>query len=189
MLKKIFAIPTLLAAGVFAYASSDKAATSEEASFTDNISDIISSIENSHEYTLAGHRSHGSHGSHGSHQSHRSGRVDVPPSEGLNDSTGISSNLMGTRNIRSTPPRSFLPSSFGVTKKIKALPGNSLKFKNILLRVQLSLNSSGYSISAIGSGMNAQTVAAIYRFQKDRGMIPSGKLTNNVLSALGISAV
>jgi peptidoglycan hydrolase-like protein with peptidoglycan-binding domain len=72
---------------------------------------------------------------------------------------------------------------------MKILPGNSLKFKKILLRAQLSLNSSGYDIGPMGNGMNAKTVAAIYRFQKDKGMIPSGKLTNEVLSALGISAV
>ena len=72
---------------------------------------------------------------------------------------------------------------------MKVLPGNSLKFKKILLRAQLSLNSSGYDVGAMGTGMDAKTVAAIYRFQKDKGMIPSGKLTNEVLSALGISAV
>jgi len=187
MIKKIFAVPTLLAAGLFAYSSSDKNATTEESPLADNISDIISSIDNSHEYTLAGHGSHSSHGSHKSHSS--GGGFNLPPKSGVNDATGIPSNLMGTRNTMSTPPKSVLPSSFAVTKAMKILPGNSLKFKKILLRAQLSLNSSGYDIGPMGNGMNAETVAAIYRFQKDKGMIPSGKLTNEVLSALGISAV
>jgi His-Xaa-Ser repeat protein HxsA len=186
MIKKIFAIPTLLAAGLFAYSNSDKDITSEGRSFTDDISDIISSIDNSHEYTLAGHSSHSSHGSH---RSHRSGSVYVPPSKGVNKAIGTSSSSIETRNIMSTPPTSVLPSSFAVTKTMKVLPGNSLKFKNILLRAQLSLNSSGYDIGTMGNGLSAKTVAAIYNFQKDKGMIPSGKLTNEVLSALGISAV
>ena len=186
MIKKIFTIPTLLAAGLFAYSNADKDVTSEGTSFGDDISDIISSINDSHEYTLAGHTSHGSHRSH---RSHRSGRVHVPPSEGINNTIGITSNLLNTRNTMSTPPKSVLPSSFAVTKAMKVLPGNSLKFKKILLRAQLSLNSSGYDVGAMGTGMDAKTVAAIYRFQKDKGMIPSGKLTNEVLSALGIAAV
>ena len=177
MIKKTFAIPTLLAAGLFAYSSSDKNATTEESPLVDNISDIISSIDNSHEYTLAGHGSHGSHASHSSHSS--GGGFNPPPKPGV----------MDTRNTMSTPPKSLLPSSFAVTKAMKVLPVNSLKFKKILLRAQLSLNSSGYDVGAMGTGMDAKTVAAIYRFQKDKGMIPSGKLTNEVLSALGISAV
>jgi len=177
MIKKLFAIPTLLAAGLFAYSTSDKNATTEESPLADNISDIISSIGNSHEYTLAGHGSHGSHASHSSHSS--GGGFNHPPKPGV----------MDTRNTMSTPPKSLLPSSFAVTKVMKVLPGNSLKFKKILLRAQLSLNSSGYDVGAMGTGMDAKTVAAIYRFQKDKGMIPSGKLTNEVLSSLGISAV
>ena len=98
---------------------------------------------------------------------------------------------MDTRNTMSTPPNSVLPSSFAITKAktMKVLPGNALKFKKILLRVQISLNSSGYDVGTMGNGMGAKTVAAIYRFQEDKGMIPSGKLTNEVLSALGIAAV
>ena len=95
---------------------------------------------------------------------------------------------MDTRNTMSTPPKSLLPSSFAVTKAMKVLPGNTLKFKKILLRAQISLNSSGYDVGTMGNGMSAKTVAAIYRFQEDKGMIPSGKLTNEVLSALGIAA-
>ena len=64
-----------------------------------------------------------------------------------------------------------------------------LRILQPFFRAQLSLNSSGYDIGTMGNGLSAKTVAAIYNFQKDKGMIPSGKLTNEVLSALGISAV
>ena len=190
MIKKLFAIPSLLAAGLFASPSSAEDVLPEKTSLADHISEIVSSITDSHEYTLAGHSSHGSHGSHGSHRSHRSGYYPPdPPAETFrSDAVGISSDLIGTRNYNSTPPKSVLPSSFGTVRKVKVLPGNSEKFKNILLRVQLNLNSLGYDVGAMGTNLDAKTVAAIYKFQKDRGMIPSGKITHEVLGALQIIA-
>jgi His-Xaa-Ser repeat protein HxsA len=187
MIKKLFTIPSLLAAGLFASPSSAEDVLVGKPTLADHISDVVSSITDSHEYTLAGHSSHGSHGSHGSHRS--GGYHPGPPNENLsNDAVGISSDLAGTRNVNSTPPKSVLPSSFGVVKKIKVLPGNSDKFKNILLRVQLNLNSLGYDIGTIGNGLDAKTVAAIYKFQNDRGMVPSGKITHQVLGAMQIIA-
>lgn len=190
MIKKLFAIPSLLAAGLFASPSSAEDVLPEKTSLADHISEIVSSITDSHEYTLAGHSSHGSHGSHGSHRSHRSGyyHPDPPAETFRSDAVGISSDLIGTRNYNSTPPKSVLPSSFGTVRKVKVLPGNSEKFKNILLRVQLNLNSLGYDVGAMGTNLDAKTVAAIYKFQKDRGMIPSGKITHEVLGALQIIA-
>ena len=188
VIKKLFTIPSLLAAGLFASPSSAEDVLPAEPTLTDHISEIVSSITDSHEYTLAGHSSHGSHGSH---RSHRSGWYQpAPPAETFkSDAVGISSDLIGSRNYNSTPPKSVLPSSFGIVKKIKVLPGNSEKFKNILLRVQLNLNFLGYDIGAMGAGLDAKTVAAIYKFQKDRGMVPSGKITHQVLGALQIIAL
>ena len=187
MIKKIFTIPSLLAAGLFASPSSAEDALPTKPTFVDHISEVVSSITDSHEYTLAGHSSHASHSSHGSHRS--GGYHPGPPTENSNnDAAGISSDLTGTRNINSTPPKSVLPSSFGVVKKIKVLPGNSEKFKNVLLQVQLKLDYLGYDIGAMGNGLDAKTVAAIYRFQSDRGMVPSGKMTHEVLGAMQIIA-
>ena len=187
MIKKLFTIPSLLAAGLFASPSSAEDASPAKPTLADHISEVVSSITDSHEYTLAGHSSHSSHGSH---RSHRSGgyHPGPPPEKFNNDAAGISSDLNGTRNVNSTPFKSVLPSSFGVVKKVKVLPGNSEKFKNILLRVQLNLNSLGYEIGAMGNGLDAKTVAAIYKFQNDRGMVPSGKITPQVLGALQIIA-
>jgi His-Xaa-Ser repeat protein HxsA len=191
VIKKLFAIPSLLAAGLFAASpSSAEDVLPRTTTLADHISEIVSSITDSHEYTLAGHSSHGSHGSHGSHRSHRSGyyQPDPPAETFRSDAVGISSDLIGTRNYNSTPPKSVLPSSFGTVRKIKVLPGNSEKFKNILLRVQLKLDSLGYDIGAMGTNLDAKTVSAIYKFQKDRGMIPSGRITHEVLGALQIIA-
>ena len=205
MIKKLFAIPSLLAAGLFASPSSAEDVLPEKTTLADDISELVSSIIDSHKYTLAGHVSHRSHQDHTSHRSHvnhtshRSGHTSHRSSIQLhpyqsgdenfkNDTIEFSSKLTGTRNIRSTPPKSFLPSSFGVVKKFKVMPGNSKKFKNILLRVQLNLHSLGYDIGAMGTNLDAKTVAAIYKFQKDRGMIPSGKITHEVLGALQIIA-
>jgi His-Xaa-Ser repeat protein HxsA len=188
MIKKLFTIPSLLAAGLFASPSSAEDVLVAKPTLADHISDVVSSITDSHEYTLAGHSSHGSHGSHGSH---RSGSYNTtPPVKTLNDdSAGIVTDLTGSRNINSTPPKSVLPSSFGMIKKVKVLPGNSEKFKNILLRVQLKLNVLGYDIGSMGNGLDAKTVAAIYKFQNDKGMVPSGKITHQVLGALQIIAL
>ena len=187
VIRKLFTIPSLLAAGLFTSPSSAEDVVPTKPALVDHITEVVSSITNSHEYTLAGHSSHRSHGSHGSHRS--GGYYPTPPTETLsNDAAGISSDLNGTRNFNSTPPKSVLPSSPGLVKKVKVLPGNSEKFKNILLRVQLSLNSLGYDIGSMGNGLDAKTVAAIYKFQNDRGMVPSGKITHQVLSSLQIIA-
>ena len=57
-----------------------------------------------------------------------------------------------------------------------------------MLQVQLKLDYLGYDIGAMGNGLDAKTVAAIYRFQSDRGMVPSGKMTHEVLDAMQIIA-
>jgi His-Xaa-Ser repeat protein HxsA len=188
VIKKLFTIPSLLAAGLFVSPSSAEDVLPAKPNLTDRIYDVVSSITDSHEYTLAGHRSHSSHGSHRSHRS--GGYTQIPPAKTLNDaSTGFVSDLTGSRNINSTPPKSVLPSSFGMLKKVKVLPGNSEKFKNILLRVQLKLNFLGYDIGSMENGLDAKTVAAIYKFQIDKGMVPSGKITHQVLGALQIIAL
>jgi hypothetical protein len=41
----------------------------------------------------------------------------------------------------------------------------------------------------VNGELHARTVAALYRYQADRGLVPSGKLTNELLSSLGIAAL
>lgn len=40
----------------------------------------------------------------------------------------------------------------------------------------------------VNGELHARTVAALYKYQEDTHQIPSGKVTNEVLSSLGIIA-
>ena len=188
-MKSKFAIPTLLAAGIAplaAMAGDDtkmNARTGE--SLFDQMKGIVTSIDESHRFTLAQHQSHASHGSHQSHQSHRSYSYQLLPGEIGPDAAVASAN---TRNEMSTPPSSVLPSSPAIAKKLKILPGNSGKFRELVLRTQIALFSKGYQVGDVNGELHARTVAALYQYQDDMGQIPSGKVTNDVLSSLGIVA-
>jgi len=188
-MKGRFAIPTLLAAGLTPLtAASDgdtKASASSGDPLFDEIKGIVTSIDESHRFTLAQHRSHISHGSHGSHQSHRSYSYQLPLGEGAPD-TAVA--LGSTRNEMSTPPNSVLPSSPAIAKKLKILPGNSGKFRELVMRTQIVLLAKGYEVGEVNGELHARTVAALYRYQDDVGQIPSGRVTSEVLSSLGIIA-
>jgi His-Xaa-Ser repeat protein HxsA len=176
-----FAIPTLLAAGLvpFAAAGDEEEATATEGSFFDGLKKIVSSISDTHKFTLAQHRSHSSHASHSSHRSSgaRLTRGDAQVASG------------STRNEMSTPPTSILPSTPAITRKLKILPGNSGKFRELVTQAQIALLVRGYETGEVSGELHARTVAALYRYQADKGLVPSGKLTNEVLSSLGIAAL
>jgi His-Xaa-Ser repeat protein HxsA len=185
-----FAIPSLLAAGLvpFGAAASESPAEANplDRSLMDNIDASISGIEEAHHYTLAQHSSHASHASHGSHGSHRSSsmRINTPSTNAaLATLEGAS-----TRNVSSTPPNSVLPSSPAIARKLIVLPGNSKKFRDIVMRVQIALVAQGYEVGAVDGSLHARTVAAIYRYQSDTGMIPSGKINTETLNFLGVQA-
>ena len=185
-----FTIPSLLAAGLvpFGAAGDEGPVEADTVSRTllDNIDASISGIEESHRYTLAQHSSHASHYSHGSHRSHWSSsmRIDAPSADAALGTLEEAS----TRNESSTPPNSVLPSSPAIARKLVVLPGNSKKFRDIVMRVQIALVSRGYEVGAVDGSLHARTVAAIYGYQSDAGMIPSGKITTETLSFLGVPA-
>jgi His-Xaa-Ser repeat protein HxsA len=185
-----FAIPSLLAAGLVPFgAGADEGAVEANTvgrTLLDNLDAAIFGIEESHRYTLAQHSSHGSHGSHGSHRSHWSSSLGiVAPSA---DAAPTTLEETSTRNVSSTPPNSVLPSSPAIARKLIVLPGNSKKFRDIIMRVQIALISRGYEVGAVDGSLHARTVAAIYRYQGDAGMVPSGKVTTETLSFLGVPA-
>ena len=189
MKQKKFVVPSLIAAGLFPVSAvaGDKlpADQNENNAFKNNLDSIVSNLQPSQIYTLAAHRSHGSHGSHGSHQSHRSSSHRLaPPSVGLASADSSAE----SRNVASIPPSSVLPSSPAIAKKLKVLPGNSSKFARIVTRVQIALATRGYIVGKVDGTLHARTIAAIFDYEKDNGMIPTGKLNDRVLASLGISA-
>lgn len=174
----------LLPLGVQADSVGSNPSKDEEDSFFDNALKLIQGIDESHEFILAGHSSHSSHASHSSHWSHRS--YFRPPEMEPGDATAFLQ--LDDRNLRSTPPTSVLPSSPALTNKLKVLPGNSAKFQDIVTRVQLALMSKGFHSGDITGQVDAVTVAALFKYQSANGEIPSGKVTNQTLSTLGIVA-
>ncbi len=178
------AVSTLLAAGLTPLPvlgdDDSKAGDHSHDSLTDRVRSIVTSIGDSYTYTLAQHRSHASHGSHKSHSSHRSGGVHL-----VRDAVALAS---GTRNEASTPPNSVLPSSPAIARKLKILPGNSPKFREVVLRTQIALLAQGYQVGEVNGELHARTVAALYRYQETMGEVPSGRLTDTSLSLLGIVA-
>ena len=183
---KDFTIPSLLAAGLVPALASAEEATMTQIKKTDDLSKIILSISDEHEYILAGHRSHSSHGSHRSHRSSSSRSYSSPTP--MPREVPESSDITGSRNETSTPPSSVLPQSHGTLEKGKVLPGNSYKFRKIVLRVQLALDDLGYEVGPIDGELNATTVSALHKYQRDKNMIHSGKITQQVLNSLGIVA-
>ena len=117
-----FTIPSFVAAGLVPF-SAAAAETSERTaddgmSAFDSLKEIVQSIEDSHSYTLAQHRSHASHQSHGSHQSHRSSSFRSPPA-GEGDTLIAPVAYPETRNELSTPPNAVLPSSPAIASPLR----------------------------------------------------------------------
>jgi len=162
---------------------------SDDNSLTDWVKDLVAENKSKQAYTLAYHHSHQSHASHASHQSHRSYHhpIDVPNDNLTSQNIGESIGIEG-RNMSSTPANSILPSSVAITKKVKILPGNSGKFKDVVSKAQIALAARGFDVGALDGELHARTVSAIHSFQKSSGMAPSGKLDPETLSRLGVVA-
>lgn len=194
MAKSKYVIPSILAAG-FApgIASADDASNhiSASKSLIDDIVQHTQSIADSHEFTLAQHRSHASHASHSSHRS--GGLVPEKPDQDLDRSElGQPAQLIATaytgRNEMSTPRQNVLPSSPQTAKKPKVLKGNTRKFGEIVSRAQVALMIRGYEVGAPSGELDSKTIAALYKYQRANSIPPTGKLNNNTLTSLGLAA-
>ncbi len=195
-----FAIAALAAAGFTSTTSSAQPPNQEQpkSNFLDDIKKIVKSMTQPHEYTVAGHSSHYSHSSHASHGSHRS--YYKPPeleddlvfkSETADLENAASRNENSTpRNtvLPSSPAIAVLPSSPAIAKKLKVLPGNSSKFREVITAAQVALVARGYEAGPINGNLQAKTMAAVFKFQRDSGLLPDGKLTPEVLTALNVVA-
>ena len=145
----------------------DEATVKASGNALDWLKDMMVDLKDEHVYTVAGHSSHQSHGSHGSHQSHQSYSYNSMPQPG-DENFGAYAGLEG-RNLSSTPTSTILPSSVAITKKVKRLPGNSQKFRDIVARTQLALTSRGLDVGAVNSVLNIGSaliilIGALYYF-------------------------
>ncbi len=168
---KRFLIPSLLAAGLL---PRDAVALPEPLGLkvsppTDPPLFEVFRLE--HLYTLAAHRSHSSHSSHRSHSSHSSHRSGVPG---------------GYVAPRAAPPApSYVAPA--APAPLVTLPGNSDKFRRIVIQVQTGLQLYGYPIVVDGA-FGPATKAALLSFQRDWKLPQTGTITPEVLDALGIAA-
>lgn len=177
MKKRRYLIPTLAAAGFLPTKSLDAAANVGLQPTPQKVgSDFAQRLELEHKYTLAAHRSHSSHSSHRSHRSSSTGSYST---------TRPSTPVQPRSN--STSPRTVLP-SLPNAQPAAPLPGNSEKFKQIAMRVQLALISYGYYNGAVDGIIGSQSKAAISKFQNDFNLKVTGTITPEVLNAFGISA-
>jgi len=188
-----FAVLGLASAGFVASPAigSEKAVPDGEKGFVDQVKSLFELMSKEHDYTLAGHYSHSSHGSHGSHSSHRSyyAPPDIYEPDEVADTSATGVILASTRNERSTPNKSVLPTVLKSSKKLKTLPGNSQKFSKIVTQVQLALLARGYDVGTIDGILDAMSMSAVFKFQRDNGLSATGKLTPETLDALNVSAV
>ena len=148
----------------------------------------IDLVARDHYFLLAQHRSHSSHASHASHASHRSSssgssspRVSPPPPPPRPAPTPTPS----SRNSRSTPPSSVLPSSPSTAPRQSLVDD---PFKATVIRVQQGLRAYGYYRGALDGAVGPETRAALVRFQTDYDLKVTGTVTPEVLDALDISS-
>jgi His-Xaa-Ser repeat protein HxsA len=71
---------------------------------------------------------------------------------------------------------------------LKVLPGNSNKFKQIVMLVQSGLTAYGYYGGPLTGAVDEDTKAALRQMQQDNNLKVTGTVTAEVLNAFGISA-
>lgn len=184
--KRNFLITTLMAAG---FVGEDTKATPivPDLRMSDADKAMTKRLQLKQKYYLAGHRSHSSHRSHGSHRSSSGGGYVTrtpakPPSANSTSRTPL---LNPYPRSDSTAPSSILPSA--PTARSKTLPGNSDKFKKIVMQVQLAMNAFGYYNGTIDGIIGTQSKAALALMQKDFNLKVTGTVTPELLFVLGIS--
>ncbi|RUW53634.1 His-Xaa-Ser repeat protein HxsA [Mesorhizobium sp. M1A.F.Ca.ET.072.01.1.1] len=187
MKKRLFAIPSLLAAGflpVNAQAYPIKPTLDGDLGKTKSLFDIF---KLDHIYTLAGHSSHSSHSSHVSHSSHRSstgGYSYIPPSP----STAPSEPAPLYSAPSAPAPTYQAPAIAPAPAPLKTLPGNAYRFKEIVQQVEFALLAFGYYTGEIDGEMNSELRAGLQRMQSDYGLKVTGTITPETLTALRIEA-
>lgn len=155
---KKFLVPSLLAAGFLTNAADASALLSRSVDVEPKKT-LLQKLQLDHLYSLAGHTSHSSHASHASHRSSSGGTVVIPDAP-----------------------------VYRPVQPLATLPGNSGKFRDIVIQVELALTSYGYYNGTIDGVIGPQAKNALRRFQADYALKVTGTVTPEVLTALNIAA-
>jgi His-Xaa-Ser repeat protein HxsA len=182
MKKRLFAIPSLLAAGFLPVQAQ---AAPIRPSFDDGgkSKSLFDVFRLDHLFTLAGHRSHSSHSSHSSHRSSTGGYsyrppVYQPPAPSY------------TAPLYSAPavPTYQAPAAAPAPVPLKVLPGNADKFKDIVLQVQFAMLAFGYYNGELNGVLGPDMRASLMKMQADYNLKVTGTITPETLTALRITA-
>lgn len=202
-----YLISTLVAAGILpvsqSNAQSTDGASSPSTGPDPDDEAVVRRFAQDHRFLLAQHRSHSSHASHSSHRSGSSGTVRAPvytpPAPRAPRVTPApsprSTPTPTTRNDRSTPPSSILPSSPATAPQPFYSPGSSgsqdttrSRVEEVVRKVQIGLMAYGYYDGKLDGMVGPQTRAALTRFQGDFNLNVTGTITPEVLDAFKIVA-
>lgn len=201
MKKKLFLIPSFLAAG-FMPLKVDAFPASGLVEKKEPNTSVFEKLRLQHLYTLAGHRSHSSHRSHRSHSSHRSSSGSgysfrsytpptpappPPPSANVYSAPSMAPSFPPASSFPAAP-KPVSPSNPAALAPIKTLPGNTDKFKLIVIQVQTAMIAYGYYAGPADGIIGSGSRAALQQMQEAFGLKVTGTVTPEVLNALGITA-
>ena len=217
MKRRIFLIPSLIAAGFFP-GKADATPGVPIVKKADPQS-ILERLRIKHLFSLAGHRSHSSHSSHACHSSHASSSSGGYIPRSTYTSPTYSSPTYSPPTVPAVPPSVApspaplysapvttqpatpksdapaarviaTPTSPGASPSVplKVLPGNSGKFKQIVMLVQSGLTAYGYYGVPLTGAVDEDTRAALKQMQQDNNLKVTGTITSEVLTAFGIAA-
>lgn len=203
MKKSRFLISSLIAAGIMPGShiqaqNIDGASTASAGPDPDERA-MVRQFAQDHRFQLAQHRSHSSHASHSSHRSGTSGRAQTPvytPPTPRTPRVTPTPAPAPTRNERSNPPSSILPSSPANTPQPLYSPQTSggaaapsrSQIEEVVRKVQIGLMAYGYYDGDIDGMVGPRTRAALTRFQEDFGLHVTGTITPEVLDAFRVVA-
>lgn len=170
MKKTHFIIGSLAVAGLSATAAAVPSPLERERSL-ENSTALFTIFSAQKDIKTAQHRSHKSHGSHRSSSSSKRSYTTPSPAP-------------TPRRSESTSPSSILPrSSLSGSKTLSPVE----QFTERAKRVQSGLTAYGYYTGDIDGKVGPATKAALSKFQKDFGLVITGTITPEVLSAFGIT--
>lgn len=129
---------------------------------------------------LAGHRSHASHASHASHRSSSGGSYKKPAPSVPRTTPSAPSDPLG----QPSRPKSTIPSAN--ESNFQKVMSDAEKRKNIILRVQLTLQALDFYHGKLDGIMGPATRKAVNKYRLSVGQPAKEKLDLDVLNSLGI---
>lgn len=192
MNKRLLRISALIAGalngGAYGNESSNEAGSAVTAGTDDPLDSVfVGGLNSPLPVWLAQHRSHASHASHGSHRSSAGTSVPrvvaprvIAPQPSIQRSEPLS---------QPSRPSQSIPQSTSPTDKAKLLAdtiNNKAKLKNVVMRIQLTLQISGHYKGNIDGVMGDATRQAINNYRQEKGIPQSQTLDVQTLDSLGI---